>query len=317
MTQRENSFKGAMTGTVVGDCLGYRSQGVEFRLVARRYPDAAKLAAIKPGPAGAATLMTIAVAESLAAEPEFYPADLAARLAAAYQEDCGFGRGTARVLQRLREGEHWKRAAQGPGGRGSFGNGAAVRSAPIGLVMREDADSLRWTAEEAAAITHDHAFGTEGAVMHAYAVAIASLAYRRQVDGQGFLRSLAEATSVREYRARYRTAAELLERKNLTAKAIVDRLGNASTALGSVPTAAFCFAEQPGNFERAMSRALSLGGSACAIASMTGALAGACLGHEAIPVPWRDHLEVQQAVIRLSPLWTKDLRKPSPREEGA
>jgi poly(ADP-ribose) glycohydrolase ARH3 len=88
----------------------------------------------------------------------------------------------------------------------------------------------------------------------------------------------------------------MLERK-LDPKRVVDKLGHGRTALGSVVTAAFCFARHPDDFERAIATALALGGNSTAVASMAGAIAGARVGIGAIPERWLDGLE-QGAVSR-------------------
>lgn len=289
MTKRKDGFAGCLLGVMVGDSLGSRVQGFEQGLVEQRFSTTQSLCDLEPGPYGAATLMTWALASSsISTAPDFSAEDLAERLAAVYNAERGFGRGTARVLARLCAGQDWQQAAAGPGGRSSFGNGAATRAAPLGLMFAEDADRLRWTAERAAAVTHEQVLGTEGAVLQAFAVATGLRAAGRKIDGEGFLRSLAGHCRTREFAARMRTGAELVGRKNLRRKAIVGRLGNASTALGSVATAAFCFALHPDSFEDAVVAALALGGASCSIVSMTAAISGAYLGAEAIPRRWLD-----------------------------
>jgi len=287
MTDRKDRFAGCLLGVLVGDGMGVRVQGLERRLVEQRFADSDSLRVLSPGPYGAATLMTLALASSVvAAGGAFAAEDFARRLADTYDGDRGYGRGTERVLERLCNGEAWQRAAAGPGGRASFGNGAATRSAPLGLAFAGDVDRLRWTAEQAAAVTHGHVLAIEGAVLQALAVAMALQAAGRPIDAEGFLRSLALQCRTREFAARMRTAAELVGRKNLRRAVLVERLGNAPTALGSVATAAFCFARHANSFEDSIVEALGLGGASCSITSMTGAIAGAYLGDGSIPERW-------------------------------
>ncbi len=288
MTDRGDRFTGCLLGVLVGDSVGFRVQGFEQGLVEQRFPNLDSLRALRPGPYGSATLMTCALASSISTDAGFDAEDLACRLADAYDGDRGFGRGTARVLGRLHGGETWQRAAAGSGGRVSFGNGAATRSAPLGLAFADDVDRLRWTAEQAAVVTHGHTLAIDGAVLQALAVATALQAGGRRIDAEGFLRSLALQSRTREFAAHLRTAAELVGRKHLRPRALVERLGNASTALGSVATAAFCFARHADSFEDAMAAAVGLGGASCSIASMTGAIAGAYLGRQGIPLRWLD-----------------------------
>nr|HEX4313649.1 ADP-ribosylglycohydrolase family protein [Kofleriaceae bacterium] len=69
----------------------------------------------------------------------------------------------------------WRREAQGLfGGRGSYGNGAAMRASPIGAYFRDDLERVRDEAVRSAEPTHAHADGVAGAVAVAVAVARSS-----------------------------------------------------------------------------------------------------------------------------------------------
>jgi ADP-ribosylglycohydrolase len=72
---------------------------------------------------------------------------------------------------------------------------------------------------------------------------------------------------------------------------VVDKLGNGQTALGSVVTAAYCFALNAESFEDTVAAAFALGGNASAIAAMAGAISGAYLGAGGIPERWLGALE--------------------------
>lgn len=279
--------EGCLLGAVVGDSLGGRVEGMQVGAVRDRYPDSASLAALTPGAYGAATEMTVAVAESLAEFPDFSGPDMARRLCARRSAGRAYGQGTVTALERLGRGAAWNEAglAVGGVGRTSYGNGAAIRSAPVGLLFGDDVDMLRWVAEEGAGITHAHTLGAEGAVLHALAVATALASAGRELSPAGFLLTIGAEAQQREFRSRYENAAQLAGGEPSTRR-IVDKLGNGSTSLGSVVTAAYCFATHATSFVDAVTVALSLGGSAAAVASMTGAIGGAYLGRSAIPQPW-------------------------------
>jgi poly(ADP-ribose) glycohydrolase ARH3 len=290
MISRIDSFRGALIGTMVGDSMGALVEGLDPAPAAGRYPEIASFVKASPGRYGAATEMTAAAAASLAEHPEFDGDDMAARLADGASIDRGYGTGTSGAIERLRAGVPWRMAAAGLGGRTNFGNGAATRMAPVGLLFGEDAELLRWTAEEVAAITHQHALAGEGAVLQATAVALAAATADEEVSGEEFLLAVGRESSTREYRSRYEIAASLLSR-DADEKTVIARLGNTATALGSVVTAAYCFARTPDDFTSCVAFALRLAGSARAIASMAGAIAGARLGVAAIPQAWLDGLE--------------------------
>lgn len=278
-------MKGCLLGVLAGDRLGARTSGSSPVLFESRHGAVESAGDLRPGAYGAATEMTAAVADSLALFPELDAEDMARRLSAQASHGRGYGHGTWAALERLREGSPWREAALASGGRSSFGNGAATRVAPVGLLFGSDVERLRWVAEEAAAITHQHALGAEGAVLQAVAVATAAGSAARPLSPAGFLVSVGREASLREYRVRYEEAARMVERA-VPGRRVVDKLGNGERALGSVVTAAFCFAREPHAFAAAVASAAALGGNATAVASMTGAISGAYHGGAAIPREW-------------------------------
>jgi poly(ADP-ribose) glycohydrolase ARH3 len=296
MTLPVCNLEGALVGTMVGESLGFAVDGWDPGPLHHRFPSPDSIRQCEPGRYGAATEMMIATAESLLAHPDFDAADMAERLAAEATDARGYGPGTESAIARLRAGVPWFDAAAGRAGRACFGNGAAVRMAPLGALYYDDLDRLRWVAEEAAAITHSHALACEGAVLQATAVAVAASARGKDVSGESFLLAIGRETHMREFRKRYEIAASLLARESPW-KRIADRLGNAQTALGSVVTAAYCFARSPASFEETVTYAVYLAGNTAAIAAMAGAISGAHLGIDAIPKRWTERLEHGRVTI--------------------
>jgi len=275
---------------MTGESLGRPIEGIDPGPLRHRYPNESAFLDLAAGPRGPASDMVAAVAISLTRFPDFNGADLAVEMVRLATSDRGYGQATDAALDRLREGSDWREAAIGEPGRSSFGSGAAVRMAAVGLLYADDAEGLRWVAEEAASITHRHALGCEGAALHATAVACAFNARDKPIDPAGFLLMVGKEAGMREFRERYESAARAVERE-LDAQRVIDILGNGKSALGSVATAAYCFARHRESFEHAVAGALALGGAASRIAAMTGAIAGAYLGLEAIPKRWREGLE--------------------------
>ncbi|MBC8293524.1 MAG: ADP-ribosylglycohydrolase family protein [Proteobacteria bacterium] len=283
----ESSFGGCLVGMLVGEAMGARVEGLNREAIARRFGGVAGLAKLTPGAPGPAALSTAAVAASLVVAPDFDGEDLALRMLAAWDPEQSWGQGSDAALRRLRDGVHWNEAGHSVGGRESFGNGAALRSAPVGLLLSDDAETLRWLAEEAAGLTHQHLLSGEGAVLHAMTVALALLASGEALSGAGLLETLAGETRTREFASRLKAAAAMVGRSRGDAT-VIETLGNNSSALGSVVTAAWCFAEHSDSYTDTVCRAMSLGGSVSSIAAMAGAASGAFLGVDAIPARWRD-----------------------------
>lgn len=290
MSELVSHFEGSLLGAMIGDSLGACVENASTGLVAHRYPTAEDLYEIRPRAYGSTTEMTVAVAESLLADPNFDGEDLAKRLMSRCHSVRGYGQGTVLALTRLRAGISWQEAGDAQAGRGCYGNAAAARSAAVGLVHRRDLPTMRWIAEEAAGITHTHSHGVEGAVLLALGVAIALDSRGGELLAQGFFETIAGETQVREYRTQLQVAASMCERR-ATPAAVVERLGNNQTALGSVVTALLCFASHPDSFADAAAAALRLGGNATSIVAMTLAMSGAHVGVDGIPPAWMDGLE--------------------------
>jgi len=164
---------GALVGTGVGDSLGALFEGCrevnleEIEAIAERrevltYTDD--------------THMMIGVAESLIRVNGFDGRDMAHTFAQNYALEPfrGYGPGPPRVFRLIRAGEVWDKAAQKLYYGGSYGNGSAMRIAPIGVFYHDNPDRLREIAYKSSQITHTHQLGKEGAALQAYAIALAT-----------------------------------------------------------------------------------------------------------------------------------------------
>jgi poly(ADP-ribose) glycohydrolase ARH3 len=275
---------------MVGDSLGMRFDGISRAPISHRFADLGEIIAQLPGSYGAATEMTAAVAASLCEAPNFNGDDMATRMLSGWTPSRGYGQGPGASLAKLKAGTPWRDAGTVGAGRSSSGNGAATRVAPVGLVFATDAEMLRWVAEEQASITHAHALGSEGAVLQAMAVAVAVSTAEGRIVPDEMLLDLGSECQARELREQYQSAAGMALKLPARDR-VVARLGNSQNVVGSVVTAAYCFATHARSFENTIAYAISLAGNTAAIASMSGAIAGAHLGAAAIPARWLDALE--------------------------
>ena len=229
------------------------------------------------------TEMMIALGESVVACGTIEPEHLARAFLEAYDPRRGYGAGTVEVLSRWRSGEPVDAAAKrlfGPGG--SFGNGAAMRIAPIGVMFAGDSERLVREAEASARLTHAHPLGVDAAVAQAAAVGAA-------LNDMDPLAAAREVVRSEELGDRLGQAARLAENDASPTEA-AEVLGNSSSGHESVPTAIYAAAAHS-NFEEAVTFAVACGGDADTIGAMAGAIAGARHGAEAIPSRWLDALE--------------------------
>lgn len=121
---------------------------------------------------------------------------LALSFAAAYAEDThrGYGASMHDVLRRIQAGEPWNEVVAGQfGGQGSWGNGAAMRAAPLGAWHSGDLDVAAEQAARQSAVSHHHPEAVTGAVAVALAAALAARSRGGPAPARpDFLRAVAE-----------------------------------------------------------------------------------------------------------------------------
>jgi len=294
----EARFIGCMLGAAVGDALGRSIEGSWRRRICLedinfdgRWTDD--------------THMMIGIAESLIAKRGFDGEHMFFTFMRNWEKESwrGYGPGPPRIFRMVRTGIPWNRAARLLyGGTGSFGNGAAMRVAPIGLLFYEDAEKVREFAYESAELTHTHILGKEGAAIQAYAVALAAQTEKGQLNPEDFLERLMRYARNDVYKEKLLKAKVLLARGK--EDDVIRNLGNSVEAFNSVPTAIFCFAKNHEDYAKAVLYAVKLGGDADTIATMTGAIAGAYHGEKGIPEMWKRKIERGEYIRKLAKdLW--------------
>jgi len=287
-----------MIGSAIGDALGASFEGLWInRLNIEKFS--------LDGQWTDDTHMMIGVAESLIANKGFNGEHMAWTFIKNWEKEPwrGYGPGPPKVFRMIKSGVAWNEAAkQLYGGMGSFGNGAAMRVAPIGLLYYDDEEKLRQVAYKSAEITHAHVLGKEGAAIQAYAVALAVQTERDNLNPEEFLEKIANFTENSVYRKKLEKARLLLKKDNK--KEVIKMLGNTVEAFNSVPTAIYCFAKNHQSYAKAVLYAVSLGGDTDTLGAMTGAIAGAYHGIENIPNIWIKKLENREHINMLAKeLW--------------
>ncbi len=287
-----SKFTGCLFGVAIGDSLGARLEGTsasadEMADLAPRYSED--------------TVMTLGVAESLAEQKEFHYWHMAGKLIRNYEREPWrrYGHTVTRVIRMMRHGKlGFGMLDRDLYPDGSYGNGAAMRVAPVGLLYFDDPRTLRDIAYHCASITHSHFLGLEGAVLQACAVALAVLTKPGELNATEYLGALRLITNADPYQEKLRKVIDLLTKQPRPAE-ICAALGNGESCLESVPTAVYAFLATR-DFKSAILHAVSLGGDADTIGSMTGAIAGAYYGVEGIPSQWRETVENRDLIERLA-----------------
>lgn len=290
-------LRGALLGTALGDALGAPFEG--RRRIAR-----AEVEAWLSSPDVLRwtddTHMAITLGQVLCDHGGDLDSEhLGAAFATAYETEPwrGYGAGPPRVFALARQGMSYLDAAGSLfAGTGSFGNGAAMRVAPVALVACSDAARATELAAVQARVTHAHPEAVEGAVFIAVAIgALATEPTRPAVDVLGDVVERLPPGAIRTGVTQIVTAA----RTGADPLAEAQRLGTGIAARESVP-AAVAAVLAGRDLVTALVAAVCLGGDTDTIAAMAGAMAGAAHGASAIPEQLLTRLEARTELDELA-----------------
>ena len=216
---------------------------------------------------------------------------LAASFAEHHDFDRGYGAGVNRMLRLIRqEGGDWRQlVAESWDGRGSWGNGAAMRVAPLGAYFADDPQRAATEAALSAEVTHTHPEGVAGAV--AVCVAAALAASEPDARGAGFLRAIAEHTPPGLVRDGIGNAIKLLPLTDPRSAAASLGNGRYISAPDTVPFCLWVAAKFSDDFAQAFWATASVGGDIDTTCAIVGGITAARLGTAGIPAEWRDRCE--------------------------
>jgi ADP-ribosylglycohydrolase len=296
--------RAAMIGLSVGDAFGTMldGYGVEF---ARRA--AKRLISMKrPWRWTDDTAMALSIVDELVRAGTIDPDALAAAFAAAFARDPnrGYGAGAHGLLSRVNLGVGWRdEAARMFGGKGSYGNGAAMRASPIGAWFAPDLDRVRDEALRSAMPTHAHVDGAAGAV----AVAIASALAAMHVAPAQLLAEVASWTPASPTRDGLVRAGELGLGFDVVAAGEELGTGSNVTSRDTVPFSVWVAAGHLGSYEDALWTACGQPGLELApnalsmfaidrdtVGAIVGGIVASAAGVDAIPLLWREATEPLQ-----------------------
>lgn len=286
-----DKYRGALVGVAVGDSFGAFFEGRPGP-VSREHIDRVERG-VFPWHHTDDTAMTIALADSLLSVGDLDQDHVAGCFARHWEREParGYGSGTAFLLAQISDGEHWKTAAADQfGGQGSYGNGAAMRVAPVALHAAGDPDLSAALGRSSAEVTHTHPLGIGGAAIQATAVALALAQPPNQpIDVARFVVAL-QATASETVLVEQLDQVSMLAADG-TAEEIAAQLGTGIAAHEAVPAAICTFLRHSDSFAETIRFAISLGGDTDTIAAMAGAIAGAYRGEHAIPTAWIERTE--------------------------
>jgi ADP-ribosyl-[dinitrogen reductase] hydrolase len=294
----ENRIRGGLYGVAVGDSLGATVEFMSRDQIRQKYGVLRDIVGggwlnLRPGEWTDDTEMTLAVAEGIIADPE----DPVPHIGQAFirwrdtnPPDIG---NTIRTVFHIWDRdnlthEQWhvaaERAHREMGGM-SAGNGALMRTLPVGIAYRLIPDVYR-LAVNIARMTHwDMKAGAT--------CAIYSMAVRNIFNGvkDRFLVFDFSIRTVREITGR--AIEGLQEIEQYVIKKDGSNLKPTGYTVDSLICAAWAFIES-GSFEETVVNAVNLGGDADTIGAIAGGLAGVYWGYGAIPERWLEKFTPEQ-----------------------
>ncbi|GHF58112.1 hypothetical protein GCM10018790_39910 [Kitasatospora xanthocidica] len=213
--------------------------------------------------------------------------DLTHAFARRHDFDRGYGPAANRMLRLIREGGDAKRlAAELFDGQGSYGNGAAMRVAPLGAAYAEDPAAVVRPAADTAVVTHTHPQAVDGAIAVAVAAAYAVRARTEAVTPHTFLAAVAALTPRGAVHDGLTEAIGLLAEPDPLVAAEVLGNGSRTSAVDTVPYALWCAARNLADYRAAVWDAIAPGGDMDTVAAITGGVVAAHTGADGIPAAW-------------------------------
>jgi ADP-ribosylglycohydrolase len=285
---RHDTAYASLRGLALGDAFGqqwfFRTETEMESMVAER-----------AAPAGPwrwtdDTAMAVSLYRALVAHGEVRQDDLVRMFAEAYDAEPhrGYGPSMHGVLRAILDGEPWQSVTPSQfGGQGSWGNGAAMRVAPLGAFFADDPDRVAEQAHRSAVVTHAHPEAAAGAV----AVAVAAAAAARGVPASDLLGIVVDATPSGEVRSRLRRAAARPFTHDPRWLAAEVGCGAQISAQDTVPYAIWCAARHLDDLVDALWTTASSGGDIDTTCAISGGIVAARTGLEAVPQEWIEACE--------------------------
>jgi len=294
----EAKFLGSMVGSALGDAIGElafshprkdRLNPVLERISELRYTDD--------------TAMAIGLAESLIRRQGLDQEDLGKTFQDNFNRESwrGYASGPPTIFSLVTQrGIPYREAAQSLfRGKGSLGNGAAMRIAPLGLFYH-GAKDLYDRACASARVTHAHPVGMDGAAVQAFAVSQAAAGDpRNDFPKDALLQSLIRFARTPEIQEKMKLVEQLISREESPENAALS-LGRSVAVHESMPFAVYSFFRYPTSFEECLFCAILHGGDRDTLGAMAGAVSGAYLGLDAIPRSWIQKLENKDYIRHLA-----------------
>jgi len=240
------------------------------------------------------TLMALSIFESLRVSGEINQRRLARSFSDHYEGSRGYGPAMHRLLAQFREGRDWSEASGLQFcGQGSYGNGGAMRVAPVGAFFADDLEAVAEQAARSAVVTHSHPEAVAGAVAVAIGAAQAWRLNRqgRTPDVREFLDLILPHVPDSIVRERIYHARAL--NPDASIRLGVAALGNGTelSAQDTVPFALWCAGRHLSDFEAALWWTVGGLGDRDTTCAIVGGIVALFVGEAGLSRYWRGYRE--------------------------
>jgi ADP-ribosylglycohydrolase len=277
-------MRSSLEGLSVGDAFGQRffSEAViDEHLASRTLP---------PGPWRWTddTNMALSIVEVLTTYGTVDQDALARSFGEHYEPAREYGYAMHELLPLYSVGADWRpEAPKLFGGSGSYGNGAAMRVAPLGAFFADDLARAAEEANKSAVVTHAHPEGAAGAI----AVAVASASAATGAGADILIESVIEHTPESEVRDRLERINRIRPESSLSYVATLLGNGSRITAQDTVAFTIWVAAQHLEDFAAALWLTAEAHGDVDTTCAIVGGIVGARVGVEGIPAGWRNRRE--------------------------
>jgi ADP-ribosylglycohydrolase len=296
LARARRSLEGLSIGDAFGQGFFVDPRVIEARLRSRTVE--------RPGPWRWTddTAMALALVDTLAERGDVEESALAHAWLERWRREPwrGYGPGMHRLFEALGEGARWQDVTRSLFEGGSFGNGSAMRVAPLGAYFADDLDAVVAAGRRSAVVTHAHEEGQAGAIAIAVAAAVAW-----------------QTRGLPESEAREQLFDEVLDRtpdgathdgidkaRNTSASASVDtavaRLGNGSriSCQDTVPFCLWCITRHLRDYEAALWTTVAGLGDRDTTCAIVGGVVAMATDEPAIPRAWAKRREPLEGIAR-------------------
>lgn len=274
----------ALEGLSVGDALGgffeFNDRFAAAFLADRRLPSA-------PWHYTDDTSMALSIYETLSLHGFIHQDELAVSFAGYYERGRGYGPSIHRFVHAILNGQHWREASSSVfGGQGSWGNGGAMRVAPVGAYFADDLPQVVEQSRRSCEVTHAHPEGIAGAVAAAVASALAWQFRDRTLPPADFLAAVLEHIPESDVRAGLRRALDLSAETPLDSAARALGAGQQVSAQDTVPLALWIAAHHLKAYPDAIWSCIAAGGDVDTLSAIVGGIVALSVGQVGIPADW-------------------------------